>query len=209
MQRVALTGNVASGKSTVARLLATRGAAIIDADEIVRDLQQSGSPILERIVKEFGREILTREGDLNRSALRAIIVQDPSARDQLNRIVHPAVHRRRMELEASAAAKGAHVVVHDIPLLFEVMDPGEFPTVILVDAPEQTRLNRLRARGLSKEEAVALMATQMNPTEKRAGATHIIDNDGTLGELEERTFEVWKDVVNTARDQLDSGRGER
>lgn len=205
MLRVALTGNVASGKSTVARFLANYGATIIDADEIVRELQRAGSPLLERIVQEFGLDVVTPEGNLDRSALRGIIVQDESAREQLNRIMHPAVHRRRMELEASAAAKGARVVVHDIPLLFEVMDPGEFPVVILVDAPEGTRRNRLRARGLSEGEAVALMSTQMDPSKKRAGATYIIDNRGTLGELEERTFRVWKDVVNTATGQLDSG----
>jgi dephospho-CoA kinase len=203
MLRVVLTGNAGAGKTTVAKFLTGLGATIIDADAIVRELQASGSPYLGKLADAFGLDIITQSGSLDRARLRRIILQDESARKRLNAMLHPAVHRRRSELEAEARESGAAVVVHDIPLFFELMNPADFPVVILVDADEGVRMKRLTARGLSKEEAVALMATQMDPSQKRRGATHVIENNGTLAALRERTAEVWNDVIDTAKHQLD------
>lgn len=191
MLSVALTGNVASGKSEVTRRFARWGAVIIDADRIVRELQEPGSPVLDAIVDRFGPAILD-EGRLDRGALRRRILADPGERADLNRIVHPAVRQRQQELAASAARGGARIVVHDIPLLFEAADPAAFDRVVLVDAPEAVRRERLvRRRGLTLEEAEALLAAQLPAAEKRSRSDFVIVNDGTLDELDRRAREVW------------------
>ena len=139
MLHVALTGNVASGKSSVGRLFADWGATVIDADAIVRELQQPGTPIFERIAARFGPEVVTPDGELDRGRLRALVLADPTARKDLEAIVHPAVAAERERLIDEARRRGAAIVVSDIPLLFEVMDPQAFDAVVLVDAPEQIR----------------------------------------------------------------------
>src|SRR4030095_3448550 len=159
MLHVALTGNSASGKSTVAELFQSWGAVIIDADQIVRELQQPGSPVLGAIATRFGPDVILAEGQLDRGKVRQIVMRDPEARADLNAIVHPEVHRRRAELLESAKRQGTQVVVSDIPLLFESADPAAFDAVILVDAPEPLRLQRLmESRGLPADETPRQLA---------------------------------------------------
>lgn len=192
MLSVALTGNVASGKSEVTRRFARWGAVVIDSDLIVRELQAPGSPVLDAIIDRFGPGIVDDDGCLDRAALRRRILADPGERADLNRIVHPAVRERQQELAARAAQDGARIVVHDIPLLFEAADPAAFDRVVLVDAPEALRRERLvRRRGLPLEEAEALLAAQLPADQKRSRSDFVIENDGTLDDLDQRARAVW------------------
>jgi dephospho-CoA kinase len=199
MLNVALTGNIAAGKSAVAALLRQWGATIIDADAIVREVQSPGSPVVARIVERFGQAVLGAGGALDRPALRRLVLDDADALAALNRIVHPAVHARRAELLRAAEARGDRIVVSDIPLLFETADPDEFDAVVLVDAPEELRLERLVThRGLTRDEARRMMQTQLPSRDKRARSDFVIDNDGDLAELARRTAQVWHALVARA-----------
>jgi dephospho-CoA kinase len=203
MLHLALTGNIASGKSTVAELFQSWGAVIIDADQIVRELQQPGSPVLGAIATRFGSDVILPDGQLDRGKVRQIVMRDPEARADLNAIVHPEVHRRRAELLESAKRQGTQVVVSDIPLLFESADPASFDAVILVDAPEPLRLQRLmESRGLPADEARRMLAAQMPTSEKRdwVGGTpprapFVIENEGDRAALEQRARAVWDQLV--------------
>ncbi len=199
MLNVALTGNVAAGKSIVARLFQEWGATLIDSDVIVRELQQPGSDVLDQIVRTFGPEILLGDGTLDRAALRHRVMSDADARRSLNAIVHPAVLARRQILEEAARARGDAVVVSDIPLLFEAADPGAFDVIVLVDAPPATRKARLvENRGLDPLEADRLLAAQ-DPTEtKRERSDYLIDNDGTPAQLERAARAVWQALAARA-----------
>lgn len=189
---VALTGNVAAGKSSVAALFRAWGAGIVDADQVVRDLQRPGTEVHRQIVTRFGPAILTPGGELDRPALRRLILEDTRARSDLNAIVHPAVRAQRDTLVAAARAAGARIVVADIPLLFEAADPAEFDAVVLVDAPEAVRLQRLvHMRGLPMDDARRLIAAQLPSTGKRKHSDYIIDNDGDRAQLERRAKDVW------------------
>jgi dephospho-CoA kinase len=200
---IALTGNIASGKSTVAELFQSWGAVIIDADQIVRELQQPGSPVLAAIAARFGVEVILPDGQLDRRQLRQVVMRDPEARADLNAIVHPEVHRRRAELVEEAKRQGARVVVSDIPLLFESADPAAFDAVVLVDAPEPLRLRRLmESRGLPADEARRMLAAQMPASEKRdwVGGTpprspFVIENESDRAALEQRSRAVWDQLV--------------
>ena len=186
MLHVALTGNIAAGKSAVARLLADWGATVIDADEIVRELQRPGTPVFHAIVERFGPGILTPEGRLDRAALEAI--------------VHPAVLAERERLLEACRNGSSGIVVCDIPLLFEVMDPAGFDAVVLVDAPDQLRIERLtRERGLTAQEAQSLLGLQLPAGPKRLEADFVIDNDRSRDELRNRTWTVWRKLVSQAR----------
>jgi dephospho-CoA kinase len=209
MLRIGLTGNVASGKSSVARAWARRGAPIIDADVLAREAVAPGSPGLEKVRQLFGDAAVT-DGGLDRAAVRRIVFADRSARERLEAVIHPEVGRLRAEEEARLEALGATVVVHEIPLLFEVGLAREFDLVVVVDAPEPVRAERLaRDRGLSSDEIQGLMAAQMPAAEKRARADVVIDNAGSLAELEAEAGRVWEEVIRPAagahRDELDSG----
>ncbi|MBP2648095.1 MAG: Dephospho-CoA kinase [Gemmatimonadetes bacterium] len=199
MLNVALTGNVASGKSTVASLFRRWGAVIIDADQLVREVQSPGNPVLGAIVRRFGSGVLRPDGTLDRGQLRAMVLASPDALKELNAMVHPAVNRRRTALVAQAREAGAQVVVTDIPLLFEVADPDSFDVVVLVDAPEELRRQRLFERsGLPRHESDRLMAAQLPATMKRPRADYIIDNDSDMAALEARTAEVWASLMGRA-----------
>lgn len=198
MVHVALTGNIAAGKSSVAALLAGWGATVIDADQLAREAQAPGTPTLAAIAAAFGPEILGADGALDRARLRAIVLADPARRRALEGIVHPAVAARREALVREAAARGDRLVVSDIPLLFEALDPAAFDAVILVDAPEAVRLARLATRpGLSTAEARALVAAQVPAERKRAWrgprgeGVLLIENDGDRATLASRTRAVW------------------
>ncbi len=193
MLSVALTGNIAAGKSTVAGLFRCWGATIIDADQLVREAQSPGQPVTRAIAARFGTELVSSDGSLDRAALRARVLADPAALADLNRIVHPEVRRRRLELLAEARERGDRIVVSDIPLLFEADDPGAFDAVVLVDAPEDVRRARLLAsRMLSPEEADRMMAAQEAPALKRGRSDYIIDNDSDLPHLERAAVVVWR-----------------
>jgi dephospho-CoA kinase len=152
--------------------------------------------VYDAIVARFGPSVVRPDGELDRPALRARVLADPAALADLNAIVHPAVRAERARLLADARARGDAVVVDDIPLLFEADDPGAFDGVILVDAPESVRRERLlRDRGLDPAVADRLLAAQLPAAEKRARATWIIDNDGDLTALERRVREVWDAIA--------------
>src|SRR2546426_3012354 len=196
---VALTGNIAAGKSTVVDLFRRWGATIIDADELTRQAQAPGGEVLAAIARRFGSDVLAPDGSLDRAALRSKVMGDQAGLDALNAIVHPAVRRRRDELAREARERGDVLVVNDIPLLFEVLDPGQFDLVVLVDAAVPLRRTRLRAmRGLSNEEADRMIAAQMPAERKRPRSQFVIDNDGSLAELERRARVVFEELRRSA-----------
>jgi dephospho-CoA kinase len=199
MLSVALTGNIGSGKTTVAQLFEQWGATIIDADQLVREIQAPGEPALERIAQRFGAGVIRTDGTLDRAALRAKVLTDPTALADLNRIVHPEVHRRRLTLLEEARAHGESIVVSDIPLLFEADDPGSFDAVVLVDAPEAVRRDRLvNLRGLSTVEAERMMQAQQPAATKRARSDYVIQNDGDVPALERAAALVWQSLLDRA-----------
>lgn len=200
MLKVGLTGNIASGKSSVARVWRALGARLIDADELARRAVAPGSPGLAAIVERWGPGVLDADGALERAALRDIVFRDPAERAALEAIVHPEVARLREEEHARAAAEGAEIVVSDIPLLFEVGLEGEFDRVVLVHAGEAVRRERIvRDRELSAVEAQRMIEAQMPSEEKLARADLVIVNEGTIEELESRAREVWEALLREAR----------
>ena len=205
MLLVALTGNIASGKSTVAGLLVEHGATLIDADVLARDAVRNGSPGYDAIVGRWGNAVLQPDGALDRGALRRRVFDRPDELHELNAIVHPEVERKRADLVAEARARGDRVVVCDIPLLFENNLVDGFDRVILVDAPRPIRLERLvRDRGLRETEAMAMIAQQMPADLKRARADFVIDNDGTRQALATRVDNVWHALIDEARARHDT-----
>jgi dephospho-CoA kinase len=192
MLHVGLTGNIASGKSTVARLLAERHATIIDADVLARRAVAVGTPAYEAIVARWGDTVLASDGTLDRAALRRTVFSDPRELEALNAIVHPVVRRLWEEELAAARARGDRIVISDIPLLFERGLADRFDRIILVDAPSAVRLERLmRDRGLSEGEASRMLAAQMPAEAKREWADFVIDNAGSREALRARVDEVW------------------
>jgi len=199
MLNVALTGNVASGKTAVALLFRDWGATIIDADAIVRRLQRPGTAIFQAIVDRFGPPALGPDGSLDRPALRARILADPSEKRALEAIVHPAVEAERQRLVRRAASRRDGILVNDIPLLFESMDPARFDAIVLVDAPEPVRMARLIQRGLPAGDAARLIAAQLPAEAKRPRAHFVIDNDGSRDLLRDRAWQVWRKLISRAR----------
>jgi dephospho-CoA kinase len=199
MLSVALTGNIGAGKSTVVELFRSWGATIIDADELVRELQAPGQPVLAAIAQRFGPTVMLPDGSLDRQKLRAKVLAEPESLSALNRIVHPAVHRRRLALLREAQRRGDRIVISDIPLLFEAADPAEFDAVILVDAGEPIRRDRLLAsRQLTAEQVNRLMAVQLTADLKRPASDYIIENDGDREALERAAKQVWDALLARA-----------
>jgi dephospho-CoA kinase len=201
---IGLTGNIASGKSEVARMLADRGATIIDADVLAREAVRPESQALRDIVKRWGKDVLQQDGSLDREALRQIVFADQTELDALNRIVHPGVIRMQDREVALAKERGDPIVVCVIPLLFERNLVDEFDAIVLVDAPRPLRLERLvTTRGLEETEAMNMIASQMPAELKRARADHCIDNTGSLDDLERDVDALWsslqRDAVKTVR----------
>lgn len=197
MRIVGLTGNIAAGKSAVAARLAELGALIIDADILAREAVEPGRPALAAIVGRWGNDVLRPDGSLDRAALRRIVFSDPAERAALDAIVHPAVDRLRIAAIETARRRGETLVICDIPLLFEAGLEHKVDIVVLVDAPVELRRARLiNDRTLPPEEADAMIAAQMPSAEKRARADQIIDNDGTLEQLDERVAALWQSLLD-------------
>ena len=188
--RVGLTGGVASGKSSVSKILSELGATVIDADLLAREVVAKGTPGLDQVVAEFGPEVLTADGDLDRAKVGAHVFADPEARKRLEAIIHPLVFERIVALEEAAPADG--VVVHDIPLLAESGRADTFDEVIVVDAPEEVQVERmLRHRAWSEEEARARIAAQTSREDRLKIATIVIENTGSLEDLRAHVTEVY------------------
>lgn len=195
MLRVGLTGNVASGKSTVAESWRRVGARVIDADVLAREAVAPGSVALDAIRSRFGAGVFDADGALDRAALRRIVFADPGARADLEAIVHPEVARLREQAEKRARDDGAALVVHEIPLLFETGLDRDTDLVVVVHSADDVRLARLvERRGLPEAEARALMDAQLPAESKRARADVVIENDGSLAELERRALAVLEEL---------------
>jgi dephospho-CoA kinase len=196
---VGLTGNIGSGKSTVAQLLSERGATIIDADVLARRAVEAGTEAYRAIVERWGTSILGADAMLDRGALRRIVFSEASELEQLNAIVHPEVERMRAGLVERARQRGDQLVVCDIPLLFERRMTERFERIVLVDAPRPVRLERLvRERGLRETEAMDMIVAQMPAELKRARADFVIDNDSSLTALDQRVADVWSALLAAA-----------
>lgn len=188
--KVGLTGGVAAGKSTVSAMLAELGAVIIDADVLAREVVARGTPGLVAVVAEFGTELLTPDGDLDRAAMGSLVFADAGARKRLEAIVHPLVFERIVELESQAPDDA--VVVHDIPLLAESGRAATFDAVLVVHAPAELQVTRMtQDRGWTREEAEARIAAQASAEDRLALATHVIDNTGSTDELRRRVEAVY------------------
>jgi dephospho-CoA kinase len=206
MLLVGLTGNIASGKSTVAQMLAERGATIVDADVLARRAVEPGTSAYQRIIERWGDAVLAPDGHVDRAALRGIVFASPEELEQLNAIVHPEVERMRDRLVRDALERGDRIVVCDIPLLFERRLGESFDRIILVDAPRPLRLQRLvKERGLREPEAVDMITAQMPAELKRARADIVIDNDGTLAQLEQQVAAAWATLLQAERRVAGSG----
>jgi dephospho-CoA kinase len=205
MLLVGLTGNIASGKSTVSRLLAERGARIIDADLLARVAVRPGMPAYDAIVARWGESVLSPDGVLDRGALRTAVFHAPDELEALNDIVHPEVARLRAAALGEAEARGDRIVVCDIPLLFEKDLASEFDALVLVDAPRGLRLERLvRDRGLRETDAMAMIAAQMPAELKRARSDLVIDNAGTREALAATVDALWQALVARADAEADA-----
>ena len=196
MLLVALTGGIASGKSTVARRLEEHGAVVVDADQVARQVVEPGEPALARIAEEFGAGVIAADGSLDRAALGAIVFSDPEGRQRINAITHPAVLDRSRALFAVAGeADPDAIVVYDIPLLVEAGRSDEFDLRVVVHAATETRVRRMiDLRGMTREEALHRINSQATDTDRFAIADVVIDADGTLEHTLEQTDALWENL---------------
>jgi dephospho-CoA kinase len=197
---VGLTGGIASGKSTVSRFLEEAGARIVDADKIAREVVEPGSPAYADILAAFGKTILTADGQIDRKRLGQIIFNDPNKKKILDAIVHPRVFGRLNEQVAEYAVQSpGHVVIMDIPLLFETGSHEDLSEVIVVYVPENIQLARLMKRdGIGRNEAMARIRSQMAIETKRQKATIVIDNSGKIEATRRRTLEIYEGLKSRA-----------
>jgi dephospho-CoA kinase len=188
-----LTGGIGAGKSEVARRLVAHGAVLIDADVLAREVVAPGTEGLAEVIAEFG-DVLTPAGELDRPAVGRLVFGDQVARRKLESIIHPRVRTRAAEIEAEAPA--GSVVVHDIPLLVETGQADRFDRVLVVDVPPEIQLERLVGeRGMSAEEARSRIASQASRGERLAAADLVVDNSGSLADLDRRIDEVWAELT--------------
>jgi dephospho-CoA kinase len=191
--RVGLTGGIGAGKSEVSRRLAAQGAVVIDADLIAREVVAPGTDGLAEVIAAFGPGVLGSDGELDRVALGDIVFADEEKLATLNSIVHPRVAARMREVEDAAGA--GSVIVHDVPLIAENGLASRYDMVVVVDAPPRIQLDRLvRLRGMSREQAQARMAAQASREERLAIATIVVDNSGSLAELDRQVGELWAEL---------------
>jgi dephospho-CoA kinase len=197
MLLVGLTGGIGAGKSTVARMLADRGAVILDADAFAREAIGPGTPGAGRVAARFGDGVIRPDGTVDRASLAALVFADDAARADLEAIVHPEVRRRIAE--GIAAESGTdHVVVVDSPLLIETGAHRDMPIVIVVSAAPGTQVARLVTRGMSERDARARIGAQLPIEDKVAAADVILDNEGTEAELETQVDRLWGDLAARA-----------
>ena len=202
MLRVGLTGGIGSGKSEVARRLVAHGAVLIDADVAAREVVVPGSRGLNRIVAAFGNDVISPDGSLNRARLGEIVFGDPELRVKLNAIVHPLVREWMGAAERTAvqaADPPGPIVVHDVPLLAESRGKGGFDLIIVVDVPPELQIERLVSqRGMVQGQARARMEAQASREKRLQVADVVIDNSGSLDDLDHRVAEVWAEVERRA-----------
>jgi dephospho-CoA kinase len=195
--RVGLTGGIGAGKSEVSSRLAAQGAVVIDADAIAREVVAAGSDGLAEVIEAFGPEVLRPDGELDRPRLGDIVFADPELRGKLNAIVHPRVGARMAELE-QAAGRGA-IVVHDVPLIAENGRADAYDVVVVVDVPPRIQIERLiRYRGMTRDQARARMAAQASREQRLAIAGIVIDNSGSLTELDRQVGDLWAELRRRA-----------
>lgn len=188
---IGVTGGIASGKSTISTMIKELGFTVVDADLAARAVVEPGEPAYNEVVATFGKEILHEDGSINRGLLGKIIFHDKEKRLQLNEIVHPAIRAYTQRQKEEAFARGEHVVFMDVPLLFEGKLTNTVDVSLLVYVDDETQLQRLMERnGLSKEEALARIHSQMPLTEKRALADEIINNNGTIEESRRQLMKI-------------------
>jgi dephospho-CoA kinase len=200
MPLIALTGGIASGKSTIAARLAARGAVVIDADAIVRDVQAAGSPVLAQIVESFGDGMLRADGSLDRPALGALVFGDRERLARLNAIVHPAVREEsQRRFREAAEADPAAVIVYDVPLLADTRATDPWDLIVVAHAPAEMRVARLvEKRGMSEADARARIASQVSDNERLRIADVVIDTDGPMEQTEEQTDRLWNRLVSAS-----------
>ncbi|GAA4155053.1 hypothetical protein GCM10022286_03510 [Gryllotalpicola daejeonensis] len=195
MKLIALTGGIASGKSTVSARLAEHGAVILDADKLAREIVEPGQPALAKVVAEFGEHLLLPDGSLDRPALGSIVFNNSAALKTLNDITHPAVWELgQAKLRAIEAEDPNAIVIYDVPLLVEASAarPMQFEKIIVVNARRDERIRRMVAdRGMSQAEAEARVGAQATDAERLAMADYVLDNDGTREELLDAVDELW------------------
>ena len=197
---VGLTGGIGAGKSAVSRLLADRGAVIIDADLVAREVVAPGSVGLAAVVERFGERLLLADGTLDRAALGALVFPDPAALADLNAIVHPLIGRRTAELTGQARDRGAPVLVHDVPLLVENGLAPAYDVVVVVDVPPAVQLTRLTgARGMDAADAQARIARQATREQRLAVADEVLDNSGSMAELAVQVDALWARLSEAGR----------
>lgn len=193
MRVIGLTGGIASGKSTAAKILAGLGAEVIDADQLARDVVRPGEPAHRQIVATFGNSILNEDGTLNRAALGSIIFADPAARKRLEAITHPAIARHAEDSLADLRRRGTELVIYMAPLLIEAGATDRVDEIWVVYIDRETQVQRLMQRdGLSEAEALERIASQMPMEEKRKRGRVVIDNRGTEAELVRQIREIWE-----------------
>jgi dephospho-CoA kinase len=197
MIRVVVTGGIGSGKSEVTRLFDELGAVVIDADVLAREVVAAGTPGLEEIVRTFGPDLVGPDGELDRPAMGRRVFADPTARTQLEAIIHPRVRQRGGEIEAEAPEDA--VVVHDIPLLVETGQADRFDAVVVVDVPEELQVQRLAGRGMDEEDARSRIRAQAGREERLSVADYVIDNTGTREDLRPQVAEVFDDLRRRAK----------
>ena len=197
MLSIGLTGGIGSGKSTVSALLAARGAVVVDADRLAREVVEPGTPGLAAVVAAFGEGVLGPDGALDRPALAAVVFSDPDARARLDAIVHPLVRERAGALAAEAPQDA--VVVHDVPLLVETGAWEPYDLVLVVEAEPATRVSRLVRRGLTEADARARIAVQATDEQRRAVADVVLDNSGSQEDLAAQVARFWTERVEPAR----------
>lgn len=205
---VGLTGGIGSGKSAVSRLLVDRGAVLVDADVVAREVVEPGTVGLARLVEEFGPEVLGPDGALDRPALGQRVFGDAEALARLNAVVHPLIGERTAELVEQARAAGAQVLVHDVPLLVENGLAPLYDAVVVVAATPATQLDRLvRLRGMSEADARARIGSQAVLADKLAVATHVVQNDGPIRELPPQVDRLWAELQQLATATPDEAGG--
>jgi dephospho-CoA kinase len=199
---IALTGGIASGKSTVAARLAEHGAVVVDADRLAREVVEPGEPALAAIVDRFGASVIQDDGNLDRAALGSIVFADERARRDLNAITHPAVWRRALQLFADAEHRDPNaVVVYDVPLLVEAADdrPMRFDLIVVVHAPKDVRVRRLvEIRGIAPQDAVARVNAQASDDERLSVADVVIDATGSMQHTIDQADALWERLVDSA-----------